>query len=110
MPHGVVPPAQLPRVPRAVVPVGSSTVRSSAEPAAGPLNVNGVFAVIRRLSGAPTTYVHGLRLRVRYSWTIAMPWAAIAMRRCSSSSSGVVAGGNMMFSFVYSWLATRIAL
>ena len=107
MPHGVVPPAQLPKVPSAgrAGRVGRR-LAAGRDPAAGPLNVNGVDAVIRRFCGAPTTYAHGCALRGAASARRrAMPCAAIATRRCSSSSSGVVAGGNMMFSFVYSWLA-----
>ena len=53
VPQGVVPPAQLPRVPRAAVPVGSSLVFSRSEPAAGPLKEKGVDAVIRRFVDAP---------------------------------------------------------
>ncbi len=110
MPHGVVPPAQLLSVPSTTVPVGSSWVRSRGEPAAGPLKVIGVLTVIRRFSGAPTTYCHGSRLRPRASSTTDMPCAAMPMRRCSASCSGLVAGGNMTSSFVYSWFVTSTPL
>ena len=52
MPHGVIPPAQLPKVPSGEVPAGSAEVWSSSWPRAGPTSSKGVSAVIRRFSGA----------------------------------------------------------
>ena len=103
VPHGVVPPAQLLSVPRTVVPVGSSTVFSRSEPAAGPVKVNGVSIVMRRFRGAPTTYSQGWPFFERVSSTTPMPCAAIAMRLRSAASSS---GGNMIDSLVYSKFAT----
>ena len=49
VPHGVSPPAQLPNVPSARTPSGSSCVRINAAPRAGPPMSIGVSAVMRRL-------------------------------------------------------------
>ena len=49
VPHGVTPPAQLAKVPATVRPVGSAGVLTKSVPAAGPVSVNGVSAVMRRL-------------------------------------------------------------
>ena len=48
VPHGVKPIAQLLNVPSTAVPVGSAAVCSSGWPAAGPVMVIGVVAVMRR--------------------------------------------------------------
>ena len=53
VPHGVVPPAQLPKVPSTRVPEGSAAVVTRASPAAGPVSRNGVAAVIRRFLRPP---------------------------------------------------------
>ncbi len=88
MPHGVVPPAQLPKVPRMRRPVGSAAVRSSSWPAAGPATVNGVWAVIRRLCSALRWSARTQEpfARPRSIVTTAMPCAAIAMRLIVASS------------------------
>ncbi len=49
MPQGVTPPEQLAKVPATVRPAGSAAVLTKSVPAAGPVSVNGVSAVIRRL-------------------------------------------------------------
>ena len=61
-------------VPSGNLPAASTVVRRSRWPAAGPLNVMGVFAVIRRFSGERTT-AHSPGAS---SWTsiTETPWAA----------------------------------
>ena len=109
MPHGVVPPAQLPMVPRTVVPLGSAEVVSRSSPAAGPVTLNGVCAVTRRLwvvrAGATRSQEPGVRPRLMV--TTAMPCEAIAIRLIVASSYSP--SGNMSTSSVYSWLVTRSA-
>ena len=89
VPHGVVPPAQLLSVPSTVRPAGSAFVRTSAEPAAGPVSRNGVIAVIRRFWRASRggTRVHRPDVLLRRSSTTDMPWAAIVTRICSGVAS-----------------------
>ena len=48
VPHGVVPPEQLLSVPLIAAPVGSAVVLSSACPAAGPVTLKTVSALMRR--------------------------------------------------------------
>ena len=55
VPQGVVPPAQLPNVPCTRRPVGSASVFTRSLPAAGPVSLNGVYAVIRRLRSPSRT-------------------------------------------------------
>ena len=55
VPQGVCPPEQLLRVPTILVPVGSALVLSHRDPAAGPVAVNTVVAVMRRLKAEPCT-------------------------------------------------------
>src|SRR5699024_7658117 len=59
VPHGVSPPAQLPRVPSTVVPEGSSTVLSRSPPAAGPVSANSSRSRMRRLSAASLPFEQG---------------------------------------------------
>ena len=87
--HGVTPPAQLLSVPSTVRPSGSALVRTRASPAAGPVRVIGVVAVIRRLA-APITGVSRPDAGSRSTVTTDMPWAAMPMATCS----GVGASGS----------------
>ena len=107
MPHGVVPPAQLFRVPSTRVPVGSSTVVSSAWPAAGPRTSNSVVPVMRRLRRPPRTYSHWAPRLARLRSTMDRPWAWRPTLTTSSKFEATYSGENMMFSLVYSWLETR---
>ena len=55
VPHGVSPLPQLFQVPSVRVPVGSASVLSRSEPAAGPVISISVSGVMRRLNGLSTT-------------------------------------------------------
>ena len=88
MPQGVVPPAQLAKVPRTFLPDGSALVRSRSVPAAGPSTRNGVLAVIRRLSRAPRWFDRFQEpgFRPRSICTTDMPCEAIAIFLTVASS------------------------
>ena len=108
-----MPPAQLLMVPSTLVPVASAEVFRRASPAAGPVSVIGVFAVIRRFSLPAGSTAH-LPSRLTIS-TIVPPWAAIS----TATSSGVMSAksflscrpipGNINYSLVYSWLTQSTA-
>jgi hypothetical protein len=55
VPQGVWPPAQLFSVPRTMTPAGSTLVRSSGWPRAGPVISQGVSPVMRRAQRLPGT-------------------------------------------------------
>jgi hypothetical protein len=82
VPHGEVPPAQLLRVPRTRVPVGSSLVCSRSWPAAGPVISIGVVPVSRRLSAESRTTTHCPDSSRRTS-TMLRPWAASSVSTIS---------------------------
>ena len=88
MPHGVVPPAQLLRVPSTVVPLGSALVRSRSSPEAGPSRVKAVSMWTRRLWRVffrLFTRRHEPAREPRRISTTDMPWLAIAMAVTSVS-------------------------
>ena len=88
VPHGVIPPEQLFRVPRARRPVGSAVVLSRASPAAGPSMRKGVSMWIRRFWGARRrflTWRHDPRTSPRFSVTTDMPWFSIESRLTCSA-------------------------
>jgi hypothetical protein len=110
VPHGVMPPAQLLRVPTTRVPVGSAVVFIRSCPAAGPDNrIRVSSAVMRRAYRLSGTTVHVPAAFRRISMTEA-PWAAISTSTSSrvtrEKSSCLAVGsptpGNMISLFVYS--------
>ncbi len=110
VPQGVMPPAQLLSVPMTCLPVGSALVFIRSWPAAGPSMTIGVLSgVMRRLYLESSTGAHLPSEPRAISMTVP-PWAAISM----STSSRVISEkpflfcwpkpGNIISSFVYSWL------
>ena len=109
MPQGVLPPAQLPKVPSTRVPAGSAEVLSRSFPAAGPEISIGVVAVRRRanlLSGTTFQPAPSRAISMTAPPTEAISTATWSFVAFSAALRPLPRPANIRLGLVYSWFAT----